>query len=192
MNRIVLAGDTHGVLTLDKVFNYQQTKNKLDMSDYLIICGDCGVVWDEDILGSIIEKYNSIGTNILFVDGNHENFDLLNSYPVETWNGGKVHKIAENIIHLMRGQVFEIFGKKILTLGGACSTDKAQRTEHFSWWADEEFSEHDLQEALRNLKKHQNKVDFVISHSPTDDLIELLKAMYTQCGEDIPWYLKIN
>lgn len=25
----------------------------------------------------------------LFVDGNHENFDLLNAYPVENWHGGK-------------------------------------------------------------------------------------------------------
>ena len=30
---------------------------------------------------------------------------MLNNYKVEMWNGGKVHKIRNNIIHLMRGQV---------------------------------------------------------------------------------------
>lgn len=73
------------------------------------------------------------------MDGNHENFDLINEYPVEEWCGGKVHIIRcdkegkPKIIHLMRGQVFEIEGKKIFTVGGAYSIDKYMRTPHRSW-----------------------------------------------------------
>ena len=59
----------------------------------------------------------------LFVDGNHENFDRLYEYPVEEWHGGKVHKIRPSVIHLMRGQIFEIEGKSIFTFGGASSHD---------------------------------------------------------------------
>ena len=44
----------------------------------------------------------------LYVDGNHENFDRLYGYPIENWQGGKVHKIRPSVLHLMRGQVFEI------------------------------------------------------------------------------------
>ena len=46
----------------------------------------------------------------VFIDGNHENYDRLSAYPVTEWRGGKVHRIADNILHLMRGQVFEIDG----------------------------------------------------------------------------------
>lgn len=56
-------------------------------------------------------------------DGNHENFDRLYAYPVEMWHGGKVHKIRPSVIHLMRGQIFELEEKKIFTFGGASSHD---------------------------------------------------------------------
>ena len=39
----------------------------------------------------------------LFVDGNHENFDLLNTLPERQWNGGRVHVVREHVLHLMRG-----------------------------------------------------------------------------------------
>lgn len=55
--------------------------------------------------------------------GNHENFDRLYQYPVEDWHSGKVHKIRESVLHLMRGQVFEIEEKKIFSFGGASSHD---------------------------------------------------------------------
>lgn len=32
------------------------------------------------------------------------------------WQGGKVHEIEEGILHLMRGQIFEIEGKTFLHL----------------------------------------------------------------------------
>ena len=190
MNRIVLIGDTHGVLETGKIFNYQESKSKLDENDYLIICGDCGVLWGSDTKEESIKHFASFGTNILFVDGNHENFDMLNAYPVEMWNGGKVHKLASNVIHLMRGQVFEICGKKILTLGGGKSTDIELRQEYISWWENEEFDKNDLKEAIKNLKKHNFCVDFVISHSPSDKTIDDVKDIFTQCGEQIPFYIK--
>lgn len=50
----------------------------------------------------------------LFVDGNHENFDRLSDYPIDTWNGGKVHKIRPSVIHLMRGQILRLMVKVYL------------------------------------------------------------------------------
>lgn len=63
----------------------------------------------------------------LFVDGNHENFDRLMAYPVEKWNGGNIHRISKSVIHLMRGQVFELEGKTIFTFGGASSHKISRR-----------------------------------------------------------------
>ena len=134
----------------------------------------------------------------LFVDGNHENFDRLGSYPVEEWNGGKVHKINQSVIHLMRGQVYEIDGKKIFTFGGAQSHDTQggvldrddpnyrkkvrdldrnwipYRINHLSWWKEELPSGEEMQEALINLAKYDYEVDYIITHycySDTQDMI---------------------
>lgn len=54
---------------------------------------------------------------------NHENFDRLMAYPVEEWHGGKIQRIRPSVIHLMRGQVFELEEKKLFTFGGASSHD---------------------------------------------------------------------
>ena len=190
MNRIVLTGDTHGILETGKILKNQESNNKLGQDDYLIICGDCGVLWDEETKKESIKHFASFGTNILFVDGNHENFDMLNSYPIEIWNGGKVHKLADNVIHLMRGQVFEIFGKKFLTLGGADSSDKEYRQEHISWWGDERITTDDINEAQKNLAKVDHKVNYVITHTPSTKTLNSFIDILTQCGEDIPYYLK--
>ena len=55
---------------------------------------------------------------VLFVSGNHENFDLLKVLPTEEWHGGKVQFIRPHVIHLLRGQVFEIEGYTFFTMGG--------------------------------------------------------------------------
>ena len=117
--------------------------------------------------------YARLPFTTLFVDGNHENFDMLGAYPVEIWNGGKVHKIAPDIIHLMRGQVFEIEGKTFFTFGGATSIDKYLRTEGISWWPQEVPSFEELDEGIANLKRYDNTVDYIVTHS---------------CDEKALWY----
>ena len=189
MNRVFICGDTHGTLDIGKIEQLKM-KEELDYGDYLIVCGDCGVVWDKESLPEYTQHFENIGCNVLFIDGNHENFDILNEYPVEYWNGGKIHKISEHIYHLLRGQIFEIYGEKFLTIGGADSSDREYREEHISWWSDERISNDDINEAKQNLEKVNYKVDYVITHTPpTKTLNEFVKIL-TQCGEDIPYYLK--
>ena len=115
---IYITGDTHGTFDLRKVvYFFKGREEEFSRDDYLIICGDVGVCGfmasDEAKTRDILRN---LPVTVLFVDGNHENFEQLNSYAVETWNGGKVHFIESNIIHLMRGQVFEIDGKKFFYL----------------------------------------------------------------------------
>ena len=62
---------------------------------------------------------------------------MLKEYPVTLWNGGYVQKITDSVIHLMRGQVFTIEGKKIFVFGGAESIDKEYRIPGVSWWPQE-------------------------------------------------------
>lgn len=127
----------------------------------------------------ILKKLSRKKYTICFVDGTHENFDLLNAYPVTVWNGGKAHKIADNIFHLMRGQIFEIDGLKIFAFGGGESFDRLARKEHESWWLDEMPSPEQLFEGAKNIDRAGCKVDVIVTHEPASRVKGLLKLEET-------------
>lgn len=188
---IFVTGDCHSDFDrfCKSIFPEQEEMTK---EDYVIICGDFGGVWNKDKESARetwwMDWLEEKPFTTLFVDGNHENFDRLYSYPVEEWHGGKVHKIRPSVIHLMRGQVFTIEGKKIFTFGGASSHDisggilepedpdfkqkkkeldrgwKPYRINRVSWWAQELPSAEEMEEGRRNLAANGSEVDFIVSH----------------------------
>lgn len=165
---IFITGDTHRqwVFKTDNRFKkFVETYPALTKDDYLIIAGDFGGIFSEQTLDDDLKKYADLPVTVLFVDGNHENFDMLDSYSIEQWHGGKVHKIKPDIIHLMRGQIYEIEGKTFFTFGGAISTDKDNRINKFDWWEQEMPNDSEYSEAIENLKKYGNKVDIVVTHT---------------------------
>lgn len=123
-----------------------------------------------------------LGLLCLLMVSNHENHDALDAYPVEFWNGGKVHKISDSIIHLMRGQVFTIEGKKFFTMGGAESHDKIYRKEGISWWPREMPSNDEYEEGLANLDKVNNQVDYIITHCAPTYVVHLINPWYKGDG----------
>lgn len=164
---IYLIGDTHGHIELNKLSNknFPEGKN-LTKNDYVIILGDFGLLWKNDSTFKYwLDFLNNKNYTILFIDGNHENFNMLNEYPIEEWNGGKIHKISPNIYHLMRGQVFTINNKKFFTFGGASSIDKLQRTENIDWWRDELPTYNEMNEGFDNLEKNNFEVDYILTHT---------------------------
>ena len=208
---VYVTGDIHGKpVRLNTESFYEQKEfsgNKED--NYVIILGDFGLIWNRDT-ESKQEKWwldwlQDKPFTTLFVDGNHENHIRLNTYPVKEWNGGKVHEIRPNVLHLMRGEVFNIEDKKFFAMGGASSHDisdgildyedpkwkeKAKkldakgkymyRVKGLSWWEQELPSEEEMQNGLKNLEKHNYKVDFILSHSPSTSQLYLLggKGLY--------------
>lgn len=189
MAKIFITGDTHGLNDAEKLVTCS-AKNNLTYEDYVIICGDCEVLWDKKLTKEFVSFYENLHTNVLFIDGNHENYDMLNALPITEWNGGKVHKVTEHVIHLMRGQVFILDDKKFLCLGGADSHDRSSRIEHISWWRQEAITSADVAEAKRNLAHFGNVVDYVIAHTPTYDFQNKIIDELTQCGEAVPFYLR--
>ncbi|NFL55732.1 metallophosphatase [Clostridium botulinum] len=177
---IFITGDTHIPIDIAKLneLNFPDCKN-LIKNDYVIICGDFGGVWENSEKELCYREWlqNKPWTT-LFIDGNHENFDLLNSYKVEEWHDGKVHFITDNIIHLMRGQVFTINGLKFFTMGGATSVDKENRQEHISWWEEEIPNQIEMEEGLANLEKHNNKVDYIITHTCSSSTLKDITEVY--------------
>lgn len=179
-----ITGDTHIPIDIQKLApeNFE-LQNNLTRNDYVIICGDFGGVWDNSkIRLEYLQWLNDRNFTTLFVDGNHENFDALYSMPVSPWKGGKVHYIRDNIIHLMRGQIFDIDGTRFFTMGGGNSMDKAFRTIHQSWWPQEMPSEDEYRAAYAGLKTAGYKVDYIISHTAPSSVIEKysLKNHYEQ------------
>lgn len=170
---IYVTGDTHGQIDTAKLFPGSFPEGKiLTRDDYLIIAGDFGAIWNgEEHDQDCLEFYAEKKYTVLFVDGNHENFDILDDYPVEMWNGGKIHRITDNVIHLMRGQVYEIDGKTFFTFGGGISIDKANRIPYVSWWPQENPSVAQTEEAIRNLEKHNNTIDYIITHAAPESIV---------------------
>lgn len=163
---IYLTSDTHREIDIHKINPDEFVEGlNLKRDDYLIICGDFGCIWD----GASGDRFwlNWIETlpwTTLFIDGNHENFDVLYQYPVEEWHGGKVHRIRSNIYHLMRGEIYTLKNKTFFAFGGGYSHDRMLREEHKNWWKEEIPTQKECEHALQNLEAHQWKVDYVLSH----------------------------
>lgn len=177
---IYLTGDTHGSIDIDKLTTKNFDSSGMTKNDYVIILGDFGFIWKNEIDDT--EKYwmkffqNKPWTT-LFIDGNHENHKRLNAYPISQWKGGNVHKINDSVMHLMRGQIYELQGKSFFTFGGAASIDKNYRITDVSWWKEELPSYKEQNIAFDNLSLHNNKVDYVLTHAcPQSMLYELVYA----------------
>lgn len=192
---IYVTGDTHGDwIQRFKTDSFPDQK-LLTKEDYVIVCGDFGLWHDNKEERYKLKWLDEKPFTTLFVDGNHENFDRLYDYPIEKWHGGRIHRICPSVIHLMRGQVFELDGKRIFTFGGAASHDiqngileigdsrikswqndytKMFRVNHVSWWEQELPSDKEMKEGIQNLGQHNNAVDFIITHSPSTSMLRLL------------------
>jgi hypothetical protein len=136
------------------------------------------------------------------VDGNHENFDLLDALPEKEWNGGRVHVARNHVLHLMRGQVFNFGGITWFTMGGAASHDIQDgildpaapdferqywlmrrmramfRVKGVSWWSEEMPTPEEYQEALANLERVNWTVDCILTHCAPSSVVRKLNPSY--------------
>ena len=202
MSRIFITGDTHG----DFYYRMDDLKRicpDLSRDDFLIICGDCGVIWGpkrNERENCNIRDLARQNVTICFCDGNHEGFTrLYNDFPVVDFHGGKAHKISDNVYHLMRGEMFDIAGHKILSIGGARSHDiwnlldpndknyrkkvnklylngEFYREVGISWWEEEIPSNAEFRHIYETLKENDWKCDVIISHeAPLADCLFLTR-----------------
>lgn len=206
---IYITGDVHAEWMHRLNMDSFPEQKEMTKNDYVIILGDMGI-WDN----SKQENYNldwldSRNFTTLFVSGNHENYDILDSLPVEEWHGGNVNFLRPSVIHLMRGQIFTIEGKKFFTFGGANSHDisagilepddpdfktkKKQldkdpyalyRINHISWWERELPNEKEMNEGKYNLEIHDNKVDYILTHSPYTSLLRQMDGGFGLYNSD--------
>ena len=179
---IYITGDIHGRPDiLDEILKI------LKPGDILIVVGDFGVGFFDSYCSE--EKFYDyiakMQITLIFIDGNHEVFPKLNGYAVSEWNGGKVHKIRDNIIHCMRGEVYTIEGKTIFTFGGGYSMDRENRTEGFDWFPEENITEDQRLNAEKNLARVNYKVDYCISHTAPIETVERLAQKYAHIKKNV-------
>lgn len=161
MGRIFLKGDVHG--NFRPIIDFIE-KFKLDQADWIIVLGDMGLFWRKDKADAdaFIEYYeDNYIVNLMFIDGNHENFDLLNKIPEIDYDGSKIYEgnVSPHITYLPRGHSFQLYGKRFLCMGGADSIDKIFRTKHLSWWEQEKIIKEDIAKVDKNLE-----YDYVLTH----------------------------
>ena len=182
---VFVTGDVHCPIDVHKL----NTKNfplqkSLTKDDYLIVCGDMGLVWSypygprykEDLYWQKWFKNRKYTT--LFLDGNHENHPILASYPVVDFCGGKAHQIKDSVYHLIRGEVYTIDGKTFFCFGGASSHDKHLRKEGVDWWPEEIANFAEMNKAIDNLEKYNNEVDYIISHCCSTRVQNIISPYY--------------
>ncbi len=160
---IYITGDVHGDLSRFK----DKKLGKLKKNDYLIVCGDFGFIWtgtkkEQRTLKMLGKKKYTI----LFVEGCHENYDKLYEYEQKEWNGGMVRQISGKLQQLVRGHIFEIDGVKIFAFGGGHSSEIEIRKQAKSFWKQELPTVEEIAFAIDNLNKHDNQVDYIVTHEP--------------------------
>lgn len=184
MKNIYLTGDTHG--SIERVSNFTNRFDTTKEDDLFIILGDAGYnYYVKRLIG--VDKYQPDGNlaihkrlsrlpiTIAVVQGNHEapawtceGFD-----EVDFMNGKAYqHPSATNVFYLKNGEIYKMNGKTFLVMGGAYSIDKDRRSVPYegmlrgcNWFPEEQMTKEEFAKARDNLKKHGNRVDFVLTHT---------------------------
>lgn len=216
---IYVTGDCHAEFRKFSTDNFPEQK-EMTRDDFVIVCGDFGIWHDTPEERYWLDWLSKKSFTLLFVDGNHENFDRLygDEFPVVEFHGGKAHRIRDNVFHLMRGYVFDLCGKKFFAFGGASSHDiddgildendfddykefrntinnwynvgKMFRINHVSWWKQELPTREEMLFGLKTLEENENKVDFIISHCCTQKIASVFSRGCYQ-ADDLTIYFNI-
>lgn len=174
---VYVTGDIHGDI---ERFEEKAIK-RLKKRDTLIVLGDFGFLWEG---GKAQEKnlkwLSKRRYQLLFIDGCHENFDMLRDYPVVEYKGGKARHLGGNLYYIMRGSILDIDDLKLLCFGGAESWDKEDREEGVNWWRAEMPTTDELEFCSDNLDKLRGKVDYVLTHDAPLQTLEFTQLMQGQ------------
>ena len=187
---ICIIGDLHA--DLKKLLHIAEEVLRTDGHHYLLCCGDFGFFMDNDTeCLSVLEQFDRI--TLLFIDGNHEAFPLLNTLAFSEWNGSKVSFLRKNVLHIKRGEVLSLEGKTIFCLGGAASPDRTQRLLlGLPWYAEELPTSDEIANAWSNLARCNYQVDALVTHTAPNVVQRALgyqplpdEAFFAQTLDDI-------
>jgi hypothetical protein len=160
--------------------NFTRQK-KLCKDDVVVVLGDFGWLWyppgtnaqQEHYLDWFAQKNYTLAV----VPGNHDNYDLIESLPLASRWGAQVHELKRQngaIYFLRRGEAYLIGNRRILTVGGAASIDKDERTPHRNWWPQELPRKEEKERTLRHIARYEGVFDYIFTHTAPLSVIEML------------------
>lgn len=160
-----LTGDLHGYLADLRIDWFREN---LTENDNLIILGDAGIFWNENIM----QEWNNFQFpfKTIVVLGNHENYNLLKTFPEGTIYRAKCRIMKDNVYIINHGEILDIDNKKFFVFGGALSIDKHLRIPYVSWWSEEQANKSDYDNAINNLEKVNYNIDYFLAHDVQGDI----------------------
>lgn len=163
---IYCTGDLHG----DRARLAKGPARKLKRGDTLIVCGDFGFLWNggpEE--QKILDWIGRRRWTTLFVEGTHDNLDLLAQYPREELGGAPAHHLGGRLWHLIRGEIYTLEGRTFLAMGGGESDGDTRGEPGENWWPGELPRQEELPAYRSILEDRGRRVDYIVSHqAPTN------------------------
>ena len=157
---IYFLSDPHGDPNFAGIKRYLEIANK---NDILIILGDVCLNFEDTEENRVFtERFLASDKTIAFIDGNHENYAYLKSFPREIWCGGAVRRVGKKTYYLERGNIYKIQGKSFFVFGGCKSSPKWRVSG--PWYPGEEPTDEEIVYAKENLQKHSFTVDYILTH----------------------------
>lgn len=195
---IIITGDNHG--SIEKFIGLNHILGK-DANKYVtIVCGDWGLVYYPERVPYFYQQMQfkqmlaEMNDMIYFVVlGNHENYDILNSYPEKEAFGNKVlcDPNFPNIVYAKRGEIYTICGKNFWCFGGGYSIDVNMRQPNLSWWEQELPTKEEKEYGLKNLKDNIDKIDYIVTHTcPQNFIIETKIITMTKINRELEEFLQ--
>lgn len=158
-SKFMFVGDTHGNI---KHWSYLMGTAFNNKVTDIIVCGDFGywphMSWGIDYLNLVakLAKLNNI--HVWWVDGNHDNHDLLDRLVAKHGSDKPIETPNEWVKWIPRGCRFEINGWKMMGYGGAWSVDWEDRELGISYW-DQEMIDPEHLDSVSD-----EEVDILITH----------------------------
>ena len=179
---IAVTGDTRGIEALYQL-SQNETIRSMSKNDFLLVLGNCGITEVHTDFHENILMYRDLPCSVMYLDGPHDDYDLLSDYPLFPWNGGMTQNISRYLVHLIRGQVFTMGGKRFLAMGGGTTPGRDEIGKFYDWWPEQDIFPAELDCALENLDAVGGKVDYVFSCECPTSWKGPVKGAKTSCSD---------
>lgn len=147
VSNLIVFGDWHG-----NGHYAQRQLNRIAKNDRVpdayIHLGDFGI-WKHstDFLKRVERQLAQQNVELWFIDGNHEDFPLLSTYP---YDDRGLQRVTKHIFRIPRGYAWQWAGKTLVGMGGAFSVDKRFLKPGYDWFPEEMITEDDFQKTVAN------------------------------------------
>lgn len=157
--RVMFAGDIHGDLNHAKWVIQTASHNECT---HIIACGDFGY-WvhqprGQKFVNAVARMAEEHDIRFLWVDGNHENHDILRDLVQKHGDQEPINTPNEWVQWIPRGCRFKIGDTTFMGYGGAYSVDWMHRVEGESWWRGELINPYHVDQLS------DDPVDILVTH----------------------------